>query len=167
MQYCRAFGFTKHLGKLKTHLCGQSACYRSVCEIPHVLLTCLENEIQRRVPPVRLGRKILGLRKRMGLNQSEFVDRLDYSAMALSRFGEAAGTETTSRATTNGKSRPRQGIHLVLDACGDERLRPGAHVPRTPAEKSALSGFRDCRGRSRQEAKSEPDQNEIKWRCRC
>jgi SOS-response transcriptional repressor LexA len=41
--------------------------------------------------------KIRGLRKRLGLNQSEFADRLEYSAMALSRW-ESGTHEPTSRA---------------------------------------------------------------------
>jgi SOS-response transcriptional repressor LexA len=41
--------------------------------------------------------KILRLRKRLGLNQSEFAGRLDYSAMALSRW-ESGTHEPTSRA---------------------------------------------------------------------
>jgi SOS-response transcriptional repressor LexA len=41
--------------------------------------------------------KILRLRKRLRLNQSEFADRMDYSAMAVSRW-ESGTHEPTSRA---------------------------------------------------------------------
>ncbi len=48
-------------------------------------------------PGARWVAKILRLRKRLGLNQSEFADQLDYSAMALSRW-ESGTHEPTSRA---------------------------------------------------------------------
>src|SRR6202453_3191353 len=41
--------------------------------------------------------KILQLRKRLGLNQSEFASRLNYSAMALSRW-ESGTYEPTAEA---------------------------------------------------------------------
>ena len=51
----------------------------------------------RKSPPAEWVRKILQLRKRLGLNQSEFAGRLNYSAMALSRW-ESGSHEPTAEA---------------------------------------------------------------------
>ena len=51
----------------------------------------------RKSPPAEWVRKILQLRKRLGLNQSEFAARLNYSAMALSRW-ESGSHEPTAEA---------------------------------------------------------------------
>jgi DNA-binding XRE family transcriptional regulator len=51
----------------------------------------------RKNPAPEWVRKILQLRKRLGLNQSEFASRLNYSAMALSRW-ESGTYEPTAEA---------------------------------------------------------------------
>jgi len=51
----------------------------------------------RKAAPSEWVRKILQLRKRLGLNQSEFAVRLNYSAMALSRW-ESGTHEPTAEA---------------------------------------------------------------------
>jgi SOS-response transcriptional repressor LexA len=51
----------------------------------------------RKTPANDWVRKILQLRKRLGLNQSEFAARLNYSAMALSRW-ESGTHEPTAQA---------------------------------------------------------------------
>jgi SOS-response transcriptional repressor LexA len=51
----------------------------------------------RKIPAPEWVRKILQLRKRLGLNQSEFAARLNYSAMALSRW-ESGTHEPTAEA---------------------------------------------------------------------
>lgn len=51
----------------------------------------------RKNPAPEWVRKILQLRKRLGLNQSEFASRLNYSAMALSRW-ESGTHEPTAEA---------------------------------------------------------------------
>jgi len=62
------------------------------------VMYCLENDMPAPINPgARWVAKILRLRKRLGLNQSEFADRLDYSSMALSRW-ESGTHEPTSRA---------------------------------------------------------------------
>src|SRR6202041_2505440 len=51
----------------------------------------------RKSPPAEWVPKILQLRKGLGLNQSEFASRLNYSAMALSRW-ESGTHEPTAEA---------------------------------------------------------------------
>jgi SOS-response transcriptional repressor LexA len=53
--------------------------------------------VARKNPPPEWVRKILQLRERLGLNQSEFAARLNYSAMALSRW-ESGSHEPTAEA---------------------------------------------------------------------
>jgi SOS-response transcriptional repressor LexA len=53
--------------------------------------------VPRKHPAPEWVRRILQLRKRLGLNQSEFAARLNYSAMALSRW-ESGSHEPTAEA---------------------------------------------------------------------
>ena len=73
-------------------------------------------------------RKILQLRKRLGLNQSEFAARLNYSAMALSRWESGTHEPTAEAYVRMGNLAEGRRIQLVLDPRGLEERRPVAHV---------------------------------------